>query len=286
MSGADVGSYFPAPIRYPIAMKRTDLIPVVILLPLLGFVAAQVTQTSHPASELRVSAIPVEAHTEAGRLGVARHTAEPVIATPAPLPAAPTEAARDLGDVRDRLATGAAGTYIDEILLERDSSLARWPDRTSQPIKVWIGSGAGIAGWSDTFPARVRDAFEEWSDLGIPVRFQFVTDSADADVHVAWIDHFDTPISGKTLWARDRNWWIVNANITLALHHNAGEALDDSSVKAIALHEVGHLLGLDHTNDTTDIMTARVRVRDLSNADRATMKLLYTLPPGSIRQGK
>jgi len=30
-------------------------------------------------------------------------------------------------------------------------------------------------------------------------------------------------------------------------------------------------------------MTARVRVRDLSNADRATMKLLYTLPPGSVK---
>jgi hypothetical protein len=269
-------------------MKRTDLIPVVILLPLLGFVAAQVTQESHPAPEPRVSAVPVEAHAEAGRLGVAhamRHSDEPAAVVPTAVTAVPAEAT-SLGDVRQRLLSGAAGTYIDEILLERDSSLARWPDRTSQPIKVWIGSGSGIAGWSDTFPARVRDAFEEWSDLGIPVRFQFVNDSASADVHVAWIDHFDTPISGKTLWARDRSWWIVNANITLALHHNAGEALDDSSVKAIALHEVGHLLGLDHTNDTTDIMTARVRVRDLSNADRATMKLLYTLPPGSVREGK
>ena len=274
------------PIRYPIAMKRTDLIPVVILLPLLGFVAAQVAETTHPAPEPRVSAVPVEAHAEAGRLGIARHMAEAAHLTPVAIPAAATDAAHDLGDVRQRLALGSAGTYIDEILVERDSALARWPDRTSQPIKVWIGSGAGIKGWSDTFPARVRDAFEEWSDLGIPVRFEFVTDSLDADVHVAWIDHFDSPISGKTLWARDRSWWIVNANITLALHHNAGEALDDSSVKAIALHEVGHLLGLDHTSDTTDIMTARVRVRDLSNADRATMKLLYSLPPGSIRQGK
>lgn len=267
-------------------MKRTDLIPLVILLPLLGFVAAQVTETSHPMPEPRVSLIPVEAHTEAGRLGIARHIAEVAHVASAPARASSDEAIHDLGDVRHRLALGASGTYIDEILLERDSALARWPDRTSQPIRVWIGSGAGIPGWSDSFPARVRDAFEEWSDLGIPVRFQFVTDSLDADVHVAWIDHFDSPISGKTLWARDRSWWIVNANITLALHHNAGEALDDSSVKAIALHEVGHLLGLDHTSDTTDIMTARVRVRDLSNADRATMKLLYSLPPGSIRQGK
>jgi hypothetical protein len=30
-------------------------------------------------------------------------------------------------------------------------------------------------------------------------------------------------------------------------------------------------------------MTPRVRVRELSNADRSTMKLLYTLPPGPVR---
>ena len=52
---------------------------------------------------------------------------------------------------------------------------------------------------------------------------------------------------------------------------------------AMALHEVGHLLGLDHTADETSIMTPKVRVRDLSNADRATIRLLYTLPAGSIR---
>ena len=266
-------------------MKRTDLIPVVVLLPLLGFVAAQVVQTSHPVAERRVSAVPVEARSEAGRLGKApaREAVHAAVLTPA-APAA--EMPRDLSEIRERLTAGAQGTYIDEILVERDSALARWPDRVDHPVRVWIGDGSNVKGWSDTFPARVRDAFEEWSGLGIPVQFEFVTDSASADVHVSWIDHFDTPISGKTLWARDRSWWIVNANITLALHHNGGESLDDSSVKAIALHEVGHLLGLDHTADTTDIMTARVRVRDLSNADRATMKLLYTLPPGSVREGK
>jgi hypothetical protein len=30
-------------------------------------------------------------------------------------------------------------------------------------------------------------------------------------------------------------------------------------------------------------MTARVRVRSLSDLDRNTMKLLYTLPPGSVK---
>jgi predicted Zn-dependent protease len=46
---------------------------------------------------------------------------------------------------------------------------------------------------------------------------------------------------------------------------------------------VGHLLGLDHSSDTMNIMTARVRVRELSDQDRATMKLLYSMPPGSLK---
>ena len=54
-------------------------------------------------------------------------------------------------------------------------------------------------------------------------------------------------------------------------------------MRAIALHEIGHLLGLDHTGDQTNVMAARVRVRELSIADRATARLLYTLPPGGVR---
>jgi hypothetical protein len=263
-------------------MKRSDLLPIALVLPLVGFVALQVMQAHRVTAVTQAATLAADVRTAAGRLDPVR-TPEPAIA-PAPAPAAAaSDAPRDIREIRHRLELGAPGTYISDILLERDSALARWPDRVTKPIRIWIGNGSGLAGWNDDFPGRVRAAFEEWMALGIPVRFTFVADSADADVHVSWIDHFETPISGKTLWARDRNWWIVNGNITLALHHNGGEPLDDSAVKAIALHEVGHLLGLDHTSDTTDIMTARVRVRDLSDADRATMKLLYTLPPGSVK---
>lgn len=186
-------------------------------------------------------------------------------------------------EVRERLRQGASGTYIDEILAQRDSALTRWPERITNPLRVWVADASGMDGWDPTFPDRVRDAFTEWSALGIPVRFTFVVDSADADIHISWINEFGEPISGKTLWSRDRHWWIVGGSITLALHHNGGERLDGSAVHAIALHEVGHLLGLDHTADLTNIMTPRVRVRELSLADRATVKLLYSLPAGSVK---
>lgn len=269
-------------------MKRTDLIPVLLLVPVLGFVAVQAMHM--PA---------ITATTQAASLAPAsrvhkRHAASRAIESASSISDGETDAstavdvdadtkARDVLDIRRRIQLGENGTYIGEILGERDSALARWPERVTTPVRVWVGNSPTIEGWDPSYPERVRDAFDEWANLGIPVRFTYVRDSTDADVHVSWIDHFDSPISGKTIWARDGKWWIVTANITLALHHNAGELLDAKAVHAIALHEVGHLLGLDHTADTANIMTARVRVRDLSEADRATMKLLYSLPPGSVK---
>lgn len=184
--------------------------------------------------------------------------------------------------VRQQLRRSGAGTYIGEILRERDSSLARWPDRRSDPLAIWIQPASIVADWTPGYVDEVRAAFEDWNGLDLPVPFTFTSDSAHADVHVTWIDHFNEPISGRTKWARDDDWWITDADIVLAVHHNHGETLDEDAMRAMALHEIGHLLGLDHTADATSIMAAKVRVRELSTADRATAHLLYRLPPGSV----
>jgi hypothetical protein len=185
--------------------------------------------------------------------------------------------------VRRQLRERGQGTYINEMLAERDSALARWHDLNGKPLTVWIQPSAAINEFRSDFAAQVRNAFLDWDALHLPVRFAFTPDSASADVHVTFIDHFDEPISGRTKWARDDDWWIIGADIVLAVHHRNGNALDDDSMKAMALHEIGHLLGLDHTGDSTSIMAPKVRVRDLSPADRATVRLLYTLPPGAVR---
>ncbi|MBW8768437.1 MAG: matrixin family metalloprotease [Gemmatimonadetes bacterium] len=185
--------------------------------------------------------------------------------------------------VRRQLRERGQGTYIAEMLAERDSALARWHDLKGKPLSVWIQPTSDISEFRPEFTTGVRDAFLDWDALRLPVRFAFTPDSAAADVHVTFIDHFDEPISGRTKWSRDDDWWIIGADIILAVHHSSGSALDDDSMKAMALHEIGHLLGLDHTSDSTSIMAPKVRVRDLSPADRATVRLLYTLPPGAVR---
>jgi hypothetical protein len=169
-------------------------------------------------------------------------------------------------------------------LTAHDSSLARWPDRRTNPVRVWIQPVARIRDWSPAFVRLVREAFVDWEAAGVPLAFTFVLDSASADVRVSWIDRFSEPISGKTLWTHDARWWILDGGITLAVHHRNGEPLDSAAVRAIALHEVGHLVGLDHTADSGSIMAPRVRVKQISAADRATAQLLYALPPGRVGQ--
>lgn len=253
-------------------MKRLDFLPIALLIPIIGFVAVQTVRGPHTTSTAQAAVL------ESGP--AESSTAPAPVITASAGEAAP---ALNTAEIRARIKRSEQGTYITEILASRDSSLARWPDRITRPIRVWIGSGHAIRGWDDSYLFKIREAFTEWTNVGLPVAFVFVVDSAHADVKVVWVEQFRESISGKTLWARDRNWWIVNGTITLALHHNGGDALDARAIRAIALHEVGHLLGLDHTGDTANIMTARVRVRDLSDADRATARLIYSLPPGSIR---
>ena len=189
----------------------------------------------------------------------------------------------DRADVMRRVRDSEAGTYIGDILRERDSSLARWPDRHGIPLSVWVQPRSTVPDYTNAYVARVRSAFQEWGALHLPIGFSFVDDSADAEVHVTWIDHFTEPISGRTRWARDDDWVITDANIVLAVHHHQGEQLDPEAMRAMAMHEIGHLLGLDHTVDSLSIMAPRVRVRQLSDADRATVRLLYALPAGPLR---
>ncbi len=200
-----------------------------------------------------------------------------VVARPSALPAP----VRDPQEVRLALLTYAPGSYADELFAQRDSVNYRWPDRTRDPLRVWIQS-APPAGAEGGIARAVRDAFAPWTATGIPVAFAFTEDSARAEIHVTWVDRYESRTTGRTRWVHDQHGWITGASIELARAQPDGTPLDARSVHAIALHEVGHLLGLDHARDESHVMAPRVRVEELSEADRATVRLVYKLPPGRV----
>ncbi|MEO7085091.1 MAG: matrixin family metalloprotease [Gemmatimonadaceae bacterium] len=175
--------------------------------------------------------------------------------------------------------SGAPGTYIDRLLIDRDSTVERWSDHVDRPLTIWIDSSTTLSGAQAVFPAAVRQAFEQWRSTGIALRFAFVASPRDADVRVHWTDHLEHK-TGSTTWRTDRNGWLSGGDITLATHISDGEILDARGMRAIALHEVGHALGLAHSTNPQDIMAPLVHVDELSTADRATIKLLYSLNAG------
>lgn len=188
---------------------------------------------------------------------------------------------RDADRIAWLLATRSAGTYLDELLAARDSVNYRWPDRRAEPLRVWV-QDAARPGMEPEYAPLVREAFETWAEAGIPLAFLYILDSARAEIRVTWVDRFEAAMTGRTRWAHDQHGWIVGGSIQLALHQPDGRALNADAVRAIARHEVGHLVGLDHTAGAAHVMSARVGVTELSEADRATARLIYQLPPGPL----
>jgi hypothetical protein len=271
-------------------LRRADYLPLALILALAGIVGTLTIRTPRPPRNQLTELADTD-------------TASGLIASSAPLRANPAQPGLhrfgdvnletrrsslgapdfDPEDVRRRMSYGAKGTYIVP-MVEEDSGLARWPDRPLDPIRVWVEPSSAIADWAPEYVVRVREAFHRWREAGLPVQVSFLVDSAGAEVRVLWTDRFPDSRIGSTRRIRDQHWWLLAADVTLAIHASNGAPLDAAVVTATAIHEVGHLLGLNHSPDTADVMASRHHgVNSPSPADLATARLLYSLPPGRLR---
>jgi len=186
-------------------------------------------------------------------------------------------------DIRRRIRASFPLTYLSTIVAESsDSMLHRWDDRAARPVRVEL-EGDTIANFRPAFLDAVRDAFARWAETGVPVRFALGVDSADAEVRFAWRTRFDIDRTGETDLEWDRDGHLRTALVTIATFDPDGHPLGPDDVRVVALHEIGHLIGLDHSADSTDLMFAKAVVRELSPRDIRTAQLLYDLAPGSLR---
>ena len=257
-----------------------ELIAVAMAAALLIFVGREAVRTSRETAARRPPAPEVVEDTTPTPPPVAATT--PVNVDSAALKRARTKI--DPAELRRRIDAGSPGTYMGDMLRDRDSLLTRWPERTMDPIRVWIQRSATFPDGTPDLSRAARAAFDEWGEVGIPIRFTFIVDSTRADVRVNFADKItDGNQLGVTTHQHDQNGWIVAAEITVATHDTAGTALGQPLIAAIARHEVGHALGLAHSKDRATIMYPESQTLTITGPDRATLKLLYTLPPGSVK---
>lgn len=202
---------------------------------------------------------------------------------------APREASekRDFALIQERLREGAPGTYILQMLAEQNDTLARWPDRNNEPLRVWIQPDASFPDWDASYPVVAERAFEEWQEAGFPVRFDMMRDSAGTDIKIVFVHQMPPEEQARRIGVarrvRDQNGWLVRAEVVIATHDRSGNPLSATTVGGTARHEVGHVLGLAHSPNPTDVMFPESRTPVISAVDRATLHLLYMLPPGPVK---
>ena len=97
--------------------------------------------------------------------------------------------------------------------------------------------------------------------------------STGFDAYISWIERFGnvTCEAGlSTTWYTSLNK-ITNSTITISAYDCRGNVLSEADVQNVALHELGHCLGLGHANFTGDMMyyayTLNSPVRAISTLD-------------------
>jgi len=188
-------------------------------------------------------------------------------------------------EIRRRIRASAGLTYLNDVVAaSSDSGLHRWDNRMARPVRVYL-TAATVANFQPAFLDAVRSAFQAWEQAGVPVRFALDADSTSAEVRFLWRIQFEGERTGQTDLEWDADGRLTSGVVTLATFDPKGQPLTPDDLRVMAMHEIGHLIGLDHSHDPGDLMYAAPKVRELSPRDIATALLLYQLAPGTLRAG-
>ena len=142
----------------------------------------------------------------------------------------------------------------------------------------------------------VRRAFDTWASAA-PLSFTEVSLSDNADVVIDWRDANDPDLSmvGGVLAHADfpPNCSIITETLPKPIHFDdsehgwsIGAAPDRFDVETVALHEIGHILGLQHTDVNGAVMfpsvSANFTLRVLQVDDLQGIQTLYPRRPPTV----
>lgn len=183
------------------------------------------------------------------------------------------------------LQSGTRGsTYLHEL---NKHELAQWPLH-KRVLNVYVKPGNYVNGYRNSYKSALISAFQEWTKVSNGrLRFRPVATERQADITVKWVSKLnsnrDSHEVGKTytLTKRYRGskvGLIEKAHVNFLTHLN-GRTMSDLQMRKIALHEIGHAIGIQgHSSDPRDIMfhsTSPYQNASLTTRDINTMKNLY-----------
>jgi hypothetical protein len=156
-----------------------------------------------------------------------------------------------------------------------EAPLPRWQVGTTEPRTLWVYFTSPPPGRPEFWEATLH-AMNTWNEVvGVPVSFRRTTHQDAADVEFGWIRRFGSSQAGTTDWRTDGEGWLQKVVVTLALEHEDGTPMSAEFLSLVSLHELGHAIGLPHSEDPADVMHPGNRSLELSDRDILSARQLY-----------